>query len=186
MADDKDGYGAHGTAPERVPGRLKRTLKTAWLGGRVGSSYMGGKLADVFRKKDDREDQQVERHLANAKRMVQTMGELRGPLMKVGQLLSTHAAALPEEYGGVLRALQSSAPPMRFSTIREVLEKDLGAPADELFAELSHEAVAAASLGQVHRGRLPDGTEVAVKVQYPGAEDSVRADSRTSTWPAGW
>ncbi len=170
MTDDKDGK------RERVPGRFARTLKTAWLGGRIGGSYVGGKLADAFRKKDAQEDVRALRPLDNAKRIVRTMGELRGPLMKVGQLLSTHAAALPDEYGGVLRALQSSAPPMRFETIRDVLAEDLGAPPEQLFEDLSHDAVAAASLGQVHRGRLPDGTEVAVKVQYPGADDSVRAD----------
>lgn len=180
MEDDKEGpRSAHepeGARDERVPGRLARTLKTAWLGSRVGGSYLGGKLADVFRNGDARQSARVDRHLDNAKRIVRTMGELRGPLMKVGQLLSTHAEALPGEYGGVLRALQASAPPMRFSTIRSVLEEDLGAPPEQLFEDLSHDAVAAASLGQVHRGRLPDGTEVAVKVQYPGAEDSVRAD----------
>jgi predicted unusual protein kinase regulating ubiquinone biosynthesis (AarF/ABC1/UbiB family) len=163
-----------GRDKERVPGRLTRTLKTAWLGGRVGTSYLGGKLADVFRR--DRDGARNERHLENAERIVRTMGELRGPLMKIGQLLSTHAEALPTEYGNILRSLQSSAPPMSFATIRSVLEEDLGAPPESLFAELSHDAVAAASLGQVHEGRLPDGTRVAVKVQYPGADESVRAD----------
>lgn len=161
---------------ERVPGRIARTLKTAWLGSRVSSSYVGGKLADVFRKKDDRDEASAARHAQNAKRIVTTMSELRGPLMKIGQLLSTHAEALPDEYGTILRSLQSKAPPMSFRAIREVIEADLGAPVEELFAELSPEAASAASLGQVHRGRLHDGTEVAVKVQYPGAEDSVRAD----------
>ncbi len=165
-----------GKDKERVPGRVARTLRSAWLGGRVGSSYLGGKLADVFRRGGEREGAGAERHAANARRIVETMGELRGPLMKIGQLLSTHAEALPEEYGTILRSLQSKAPPMSFGAIREVLEADLGAPPEELFAELSREAASAASLGQVHRGRLKDGTEVAVKVQYPGAEDAVRAD----------
>lgn len=162
---------------ERVPGRIRRTLSTAWLGSRVSSSYLGGKIADVLRGKGDaRQDAAVERHVANAKKIVETMAHLRGPLMKVGQLLSTHAEALPEEYGGILKTLQAEAPPMRFSTIREVLEEDLGEPPEHLFEDLTHEAVAAASLGQVHRAKLPDGTDVAVKVQYPGAEESVQGD----------
>lgn len=166
MSDDK----------ERVPGRIARTLRMGLLSGRLGSSYLGGKIADAFKKSDARADAVTDRHVQNAKRIVETMAHLRGPLMKMGQLLSTHAEALPDEYGDVLRSLQASAPPMSWETIKEVLEEDLGAPADELFVELTHEAVAAASLGQVHRGRLADGTEVAVKIQYPGAEESVRAD----------
>lgn len=166
-----------GKDKERVPGRLARTLKTAWLGGRVGTSYLGGRLADRLRgPADARHQATAERHVANAKKIVATMSDLRGPLMKVGQLLSTHAEALPEEYGRILRTLQASAPPMSYATIRDVLEEDLGEPPEQLFADLTHDAVAAASLGQVHRGRLPDGTKVAVKVQYPGAEESVQGD----------
>ncbi|MGF1467342.1 MAG: ABC1 kinase family protein [Sandaracinaceae bacterium] len=161
---------------ERVPGRLARTLRTAWLGGRVGGSYLGGRVADAFRGRAAREGASADRHEANARRIVRTMEQLRGPLMKIGQMLSTHAEALPVEYGELLRPLQASVPPMSFGTIREVLEADLGEKPEQLFAELSTQAVAAASLGQVHRGRLKDGTDVAVKVQYPGATSSVEGD----------
>ncbi|MBX3270734.1 MAG: AarF/ABC1/UbiB kinase family protein [Sandaracinaceae bacterium] len=166
MADDK----------ERLPGRLARTLKVGLLGSRVGSSYLGGKLADVFRGEGDRERARVERHVDNAKRIAHTMTQLRGPLMKIGQLMSTHAEALPDEMVKLLAPLQTSAPPMRYETIRAVLEGDLGAPPEALFADFEREAVAAASLGQVHRARLADGTRVAVKVQYPGAVASVEGD----------
>ena len=161
---------------EKMPGRLERTLKTGWLGSAVASSYLGGKLLDRLRGDEGRADAELHRHLQNAKRIATTMKELRGPLMKVGQLLSTHAEALPGEYGEVLRSLQSSAPPMTYETIRDAVTRDLGAPPEELFLEFSRTAVAAASLGQVHRARLRDGTDVAVKVQYPGAVDSVQGD----------
>lgn len=165
-------------AHEKVPGRLLRTLKTAWLGSTVSSSYLGGRLLDKLRGGDEaqRAAQSADRHLTNAKRIASTMAELRGPLMKVGQLLSTHADALPGEYGEVLRSLQSSAPPMSYATIRDVIERDLGGSPDELFASFSREAVAAASLGQVHQATLPSGAKVAVKVQYPGADASVEGD----------
>ena len=165
-----------GSDKERLPGRLARTLKVGLLGTKVGSSYLGGKIADAFRSDDDRASALVGRHVDNAKRIAETMGQLRGPLMKVGQLMSTHAEALPEEMTRLLQPLQTSAPPMAFETMREVLTEDLGAPPEALFAELDPVAVAAASLGQVHRGRLPDGTQVAVKVQYPGAVQSVEGD----------
>lgn len=161
---------------ERLPGRLARTLKVGLLGSRVGSSYLGGKIADAFRSAEAKDGARVARHVDNAKRIAATMTQLRGPLMKVGQLLSTHAEALPEEMVELLAPLQTSAPPMRYETIREVLALDLGAPPEALFADFGREAVAAASLGQVHRARLPDGTDVAVKIQYPGAVASVEGD----------
>lgn len=169
---------------EKVPGRLMRTLKTGWLGSAVASSYLGGKIVDRLRGDEGRADAELGRHLQNAKRIASTMKELRGPLMKVGQLLSTHAEALPGEYGEVLRSLQSSAPPMSYETIRDVIEMDLGATPEELFADFSRTAMAAASLGQVHRATLKDGTQVAVKVQYPGAVASVEGDLKNMKFGA--
>lgn len=148
-----------GKDKERLPGRFARTLRAAWLSGRVGGSYLFGGT-----------------HEDNAKRIAATLAELRGPLMKIGQLLSTHAAsALPDEYAAILAPLRQSAPPMSYATIREVLREDLGDP-EELFASIDPVAAAAASLGQVHEGTLHDGTIVAIKVQYPGAEESVKSD----------
>jgi len=161
---------------EKVPGRLVRTLKGAWLGSAVASSYLGGKLIDRFRGEAGKAENELLRHVQNARRIADTMKELRGPLMKVGQLLSTHAEALPGEYGEILRSLQSSAPPMSYETIREVIRKDLGDTPEALFKDFSRTAMAAASLGQVHRATLPDGTAVVVKVQYPGADASVDGD----------
>jgi len=169
---------------EKVPGRLMRTLKTGWLGSAVASSYLGGKIVDRLRGDEGRADAELSRHLQNAKRIASTMKELRGPLMKVGQLLSTHAEALPGEYGEVLRSLQSSAPPMSYETIRDVIEMDLGATPEELFKDFSRTALAAASLGQVHRATLKDGTQVAVKVQYPGAVASVEGDLKNMKFGA--
>jgi hypothetical protein len=107
---------------EKVPGRLVRTLKAGFLGSSVASSYLGGKILDRFRQEGSRGEVELQRHLHNAKRIAATMKELRGPMMKVGQLLSTHAEALPGEYGEVLRSLQASAPPMSYATIRDVIE----------------------------------------------------------------
>lgn len=161
---------------EKVPGRLVRTLKTGWLGGAVASSYLGGKIMDRLRGAEEKQGSELKRHLDNARRIAGTMKELRGPMMKVGQLLSTHAEALPGEYGEVLRSLQSSAPPMSYATIRDVIEMDLGETPEKLFKSFSKEALAAASLGQVHRATLHDGTEVVVKAQYPGAAAGVEGD----------
>lgn len=178
MAKDDD-------APERLPGRLARTWKTAMLGGRVGSRWIGGRIADALRDDDLRSKRRFDRQLESARRVVETMTELRGPLMKVGQLVSTHTEALPPHVAEVLRPLQQKAPPMSYGTIRRVVEDDLGEPPEALFEDFTEEAVAAASLGQVHRARLPDGTDVAIKIQYPGADGSIDGDVKNIQLAAG-
>lgn len=106
------------------------------------------------------------------------LGGLKGPLMKVAQLLSTIPDALPKEYAAQLAELQSNAPPMGWNFVRRRMGNELGPNWESRFAEFGHEAAAAASLGQVHRARLPDGTEVACKLQYPDMASTVDADLR--------
>ncbi len=108
--------------------------------------------------------------------MVETFAELRGVAMKIGQMLSYIDDSLPPEARRVLALLQRDAPPMPFATVKERLEAELGRPIGEAFAELDEVPLAAASIGQVHRARLPDGREVAVKVQYPGIDQAMGAD----------
>ena len=121
-----------------------------------------------------------------AEQVFRTLGELKGGARKFGQALSVLEAALPEEmvgpYRDQLTRLQDAAPPMPTSTVRQVLAQDLGADWQQRLVWLDGGPTAAASIGQVHRGRwlLGDGTEVdvAVKVQYPGAGDALQADLR--------
>jgi predicted unusual protein kinase regulating ubiquinone biosynthesis (AarF/ABC1/UbiB family) len=98
--------------------------------------------------------------------------------MKVAQFLSTIPDALPAEYALELSQLQSNAPPMGWNFVRRRMASELGANWQERFRTFSHEAAAAASLGQVHRARLPNGTEVACKLQYPDMPSTVEADLR--------
>ncbi|HYZ23072.1 MAG TPA: AarF/ABC1/UbiB kinase family protein, partial [Rhodopila sp.] len=106
------------------------------------------------------------------------LGGLKGPLMKVAQFLSTVPDALPTEYAAELAQLQSNAPPMGWSFVRRRMASELGPDWQAKFAAFSQTAAAAASLGQVHRARLPDGTEVACKLQYPDMPSTVEADLR--------
>jgi len=101
--------------------------------------------------------------------------------MKVGQVLSfVDLGLVPEEYQeefqAKLAALRDSAPTVSFEQMSKVMEQELGEPPSKAFAELDPAPVAAASIGQVYRGRLHDGRDVAIKVQYPGVNDAVRAD----------
>ena len=122
-----------------------------------------------------------------AEQLFRTLGELKGGAMKFGQALSVLEAALPEDvaapYREHLTALQDSAPPMPTATVRQQLATHLGADWAERLVWLDGAPTAAASIGQVHRGRWLDHTtgeerEVAVKVQYPGAGEALMSDLR--------
>ncbi|NUR06736.1 MAG: AarF/ABC1/UbiB kinase family protein [Nocardioidaceae bacterium] len=117
-----------------------------------------------------------------AEQLFRTLGDLKGGAMKMGQALSILESALPEDlaapYRQQLTRLQDSAPPMSATTVHHVLATELGAGWRRQLVEFDDNPAAAASIGQVHRGRWSDGREVAVKVQYPGAGDALMADLR--------
>ncbi len=104
------------------------------------------------------------------------LGGLKGPLMKVAQILSTIPDALPADYAAELAQLQSEAPPMGKPFVRRRMQAELGPDWQRHFERFPLEAAHAASLGQVHRALLEDGREVACKLQYPGIASSVEAD----------
>jgi ubiquinone biosynthesis protein len=109
-------------------------------------------------------------------RLRRTLEELGATYIKVGQLLSGRADLLPPAYIEELAKLLDAAPPVLVEEVREVIEEELGAPVEELYATFDDEPIASASIGQVHRATLFDGTLVVVKVQRPGIEDEVEAD----------
>lgn len=117
-----------------------------------------------------------------AEQLFAVLGELKGGAMKFGQALSVFEAAVPEEMAGpyreALTKLQASAPPMPASTVHRVLAEQLGTRWRERFTSFNDEHAAAASIGQVHRAVWHDGREVAVKIQYPGADEALRSDLR--------
>jgi ubiquinone biosynthesis protein len=115
-------------------------------------------------------------HQANADRLYKLCVDLRGALIKVGQFASARLDLLPPAYIEVLSQLQDRVPPVPTETIVARIEEELGADLADLFGEFDDEPIAAASLAQVHGAVLADGTEVAVKVQLPGIEDTVAVD----------
>ena len=111
-----------------------------------------------------------------ASELRQVLGGLKGPLMKVAQLLATIPDALPAEYAAELAELQTNAPAMGWPFVRRRMVAELGPDWETRFASFEHQAAAAASLGQVHRAVGPDGRELACKLQYPDMASAVEAD----------
>lgn len=155
--------------------------RTAWGWGK----RMGGKPAEAVA---------AELQQRTAEQLFRVLGELKGGAMKLGQAMSIFEAALPEEVAGPYRAmltkLQDSAPPMPAERIHALLAEELGADWRDRFLVFNDTPAAAASIGQVHRATWHDGREVAVKVQYPGADKALIADlnqlARMGTLFASW
>ena len=112
----------------------------------------------------------------SAMELAAALGGLKGPIMKVAQLMATIPDALPAEYATELMKLQSQAPPMGWAFVKRRMAAELGAHWQEKFASFEHHPAAAASLGQVHRARAHEGDELACKLQYPDMQSAVEAD----------
>ncbi len=112
----------------------------------------------------------------NASELAAALGGLKGPIMKVAQLMATIPDALPAEYASELMKLQSEAPPMGWAFVKRRMAAELGPDWQKRFARFEHHPAAAASLGQVHRARAHDGGELACKLQYPDMQSAVEAD----------
>jgi predicted unusual protein kinase regulating ubiquinone biosynthesis (AarF/ABC1/UbiB family) len=112
----------------------------------------------------------------DAAALAAALGGLKGPIMKVAQLLATIPEALPAEYASELGQLQSHAPPMGWPFVRRRMAAELGPDWETKFASFEHQAAASASLGQVHRARSHDGQQLAAKLQYPDMQSAVEAD----------
>ncbi len=150
--------------------RLARLRKLAGLGAQLG----GDALARGVKRLTGSDPSSLSR--GTAEKLVETLGDLKGAAMKLGQVASMDPDLFPPEVRAVLARLQNEAPPMPFARVAAVLEEELGGSPDELFAEFSREPMAAASLGQVHRARLRDGRDVVVKIQYPGIDQALKSD----------
>ncbi|HNS45374.1 MAG TPA: AarF/ABC1/UbiB kinase family protein, partial [Alphaproteobacteria bacterium] len=145
--------------------RVKRYGQVSTTMAGVAAKMAGEKFLGL---KTDREK--------HAGELLQALGTLKGPLMKVGQILSTIPEALPPEYARALQNLQSNAPPMGWPFVKRRMKAELGEDWETKFKSFDREASAAASLGQVHKAVLHDGQTVACKLQYPDMDSAIAAD----------
>ncbi|HVX92198.1 MAG TPA: AarF/ABC1/UbiB kinase family protein [Xanthobacteraceae bacterium] len=118
----------------------------------------------------------------NAAELAAALGGLKGPIMKVAQLMATIPEAVPPEYASELMKLQSEAPPMGWAFVKRRMTAELGPDWQAKFANFEHHPAAAASLGQVHRARSREGAELACKLQYPDMQSAVEADLQQLEW----
>lgn len=143
------------------------------------AALRGGRL--VWRRRKAADGAAGDLDLDQLVALVSSVGQLKGIAMKAGQLMSYLDLTLPPEMKAALSVLQTHSPPMPFDEVRAIVERELGERAAGLLARMTREPAAAASIGQVHRAILPDGTEVAIKVQYPGIDRAIASDFRPAS-----
>ncbi|NBX65472.1 MAG: AarF/ABC1/UbiB kinase family protein [Proteobacteria bacterium] len=149
----------------RLGSRLSRYTKVSTAMAGLAAKLAGERFLGIAIDRD-----------AHAQQLLVALGNLKGPIMKVGQILATIPEALPPEYANALRELQSNAPPMGWSFVKRRMRSELGADWEKKFKSFGQEAAAAASLGQVHKATLHDGRIVACKLQYPDMASAIEAD----------
>jgi predicted unusual protein kinase regulating ubiquinone biosynthesis (AarF/ABC1/UbiB family) len=149
----------------RLSARAARYARVGANVGGVAARYAGRRLLGA-----------APNRAGEALALSSALGRLKGPLMKVAQLMATIPDLLPPEYATELQKLQSEAPPMGWAFVKRRMMAELGAGWEKKFASFEHQPSAAASLGQVHRARSLDGQELACKLQYPDMQSAVEAD----------
>src|ERR1044071_8905564 len=170
-----------GVVSEIKRGRAARNAKLASL-----PVNFAGRAALGFGKRltgSSKDEVNAEMMEKAANQLFTVLGELKGGAMKVGQALSVMEAAVPEQFGEpyreALTKLQKDAPPLPAHKVHRVLDGQLGTKWRDRFSSFDDTPVASASIGQVHNAMWSDGREVAVKIQYPGADEALRADLKT-------
>jgi predicted unusual protein kinase regulating ubiquinone biosynthesis (AarF/ABC1/UbiB family) len=166
--------------------RGRRNLDIAGLGVQVGGTYATTAARKLFATAERRVELDRERELRTAEAITDRLGNMKGALMKLGQMASYVSDGLPEPMRVALSELQSNAPPMSADLAAGVIERELGAAPDKVFVEWDPQPIASASIGQVHRAVVVDPTTgleraVAVKVQYPGVGAAIEADLRNAS-----
>jgi predicted unusual protein kinase regulating ubiquinone biosynthesis (AarF/ABC1/UbiB family) len=161
--------------------RLSRSSKVGRLAATQAAKQMGTRATNVARSDEGKQRALARRQLETAEQIVAALGTMKGAAMKLGQVMSfLDVGLVPEEYREEFQAklaeLRDAAPKVAFKDMKKVIESEYGERVEDVFETFDPVPIAAASIGQVYKARLHDGRDVAVKVQYPGVAQAVRAD----------
>ncbi|MEB3753565.1 AarF/ABC1/UbiB kinase family protein [Acinetobacter sp. MD2(2019)] len=154
----------------------RRFLKLAGMTATIASKTITHSIRNI--KADDQAKTSAKSQLFQeiGIQIADTLGEMKGAVMKVGQIASQYKDLFPKEVSNAIAKLQRQAPAMPFSDIQKQVESALGKPLTHIFSDFEPEPFAAASIGQVHRATLHTGQQVVVKVQYPGVDEACASD----------
>jgi len=144
----------------------------AKTGLKVGTNYARHYLKTLGKKNKNRS----KLHRQSAEEIFSEFTKLKGTALKIAQALSIDQGFLPDEFADVMTRAQYSVPPINRSLVRSIIKQELGNYPEMIFNSFETEAIAAASIGQVHRATLKDGRRAAVKIQYPGVRDTISSD----------
>ena len=153
-----------------------RRAQLARMGTSMGARIGAARIRTIGRSQERKKEIRRDAAMRSAGDVLEVMGNMKGAVMKIAQMASFAIDGLPQGVQQQLAQLQTAAPPMAYELVTEVVERELGSPPKRVFAEFDPNPMAAASIGQVHCARTPDGRDVAVKVQYPGVDEAIKAD----------
>lgn len=158
----------------RTPGR--RFMKLASMTASIATKTVTNSIKNFNADEDKKNAARSQLFQDIGLQIADTLGEMKGAVMKVGQIASQYKDIFPPEVARAISKLQRQAPAMPFQEIKAQVEKELGKPLNQIFTAFDEQPFAAASIGQVHKATLPSGEQVVVKVQYPGVEEACESD----------
>lgn len=157
-----------------TPGR--RFMKLAGMTASIATKTVSNSIRNITADEEQKNASRTKLFQDIGLQIADTLGEMKGAVMKVGQIASQYKDIFPPEVAKAISKLQRQAPPMPFAEIKAQVEKELGKPLNQIFKSFDEQPFAAASIGQVHKAILPNGQQVVVKVQYPGVDEACESD----------